>query len=69
MSSALQPERTNAAETLLPADGTLPPDREAAAPPEARGLARDGVRLMVSDLAEDRITHVTFREIGDELEF
>jgi len=67
MSSVLLSEETSGLGTLLPADWTLPPDREATVPPEARGLARDGVRLMVSDLAADRITHATFREIGDFL--
>lgn len=38
----------------------LPPDREAAGPPEARGLARDEVRLLVSDGA---LTHARFREL------
>ena len=31
----------------------LPPDLEAHEPPEARGLARDSVRLMVADRARD----------------
>lgn len=39
----------------------LPPDREATAPPEARGLDRDGVRLLVSD--GDGITHARFRDL------
>lgn len=50
------------ADSLL--DFSLPPDREASAPPEARGLARDGVRLMVSRAAEDRVLHARFRDIG-----
>ena len=48
-------------------DFTLPPDLEAAEPPEARGLARDEVRLMVSHRSIDQITHARFREIGDFL--
>ncbi|HEY5853472.1 MAG TPA: S-adenosylmethionine:tRNA ribosyltransferase-isomerase [Aldersonia sp.] len=44
----------------------LPPDREATSPPEARGLARDAVRLLVSDPssnAGDTLTHAVFREL------
>jgi S-adenosylmethionine:tRNA ribosyltransferase-isomerase len=43
-------------------DFTLPPELEAHAPPEARGLARDEVRLMVSRIADDSITHARFRD-------
>lgn len=39
----------------------LPPDREASRPPEARGLARDEVRLLVSEPGS--ITHARFREL------
>ena len=46
-------------------DFTLPPGLEASAPPEARGLARDEVRLMVSHRGGcDAIAHAQFREIG-----
>ena len=45
----------------------LPPDLEASEPPEARGLARDDVRLMVSHYQDDRISHATFRQIGQHL--
>lgn len=38
-----------------------PPDRQATSPPEARGLERDGVRLLVS--AGDRHEHATFRDL------
>jgi S-adenosylmethionine:tRNA ribosyltransferase-isomerase len=38
-------------------DFTLPAGLEAAEPPEARGLARDQVRLMVSYVASGRIVH------------
>ena len=44
----------------------LPPDREATSPPEARGLARDAVRLLVSDPssgAGDTLTHAIFHEL------
>lgn len=45
-------------------DFTLPPGLEADAPPEARGLARDQVRLMASYAQTDRIVHAQFRDIG-----
>jgi S-adenosylmethionine:tRNA ribosyltransferase-isomerase len=39
----------------------LPPDLEAAEPPEARGLTRDGVRMLVAHRsALDRVEHSTF---------
>lgn len=41
----------------------LPPELEAHEPPEARGLARDAVRLLVSDRRTDRIVHATFRDL------
>jgi S-adenosylmethionine:tRNA ribosyltransferase-isomerase len=49
-------------------DFTLPPDLEAHEPPEARGLARDLVRLMVSYRAEDCVEHTQFRALGNFLE-
>ena len=45
----------------------LPRELEASAPPEARGLARDEVRLMVSYRANNRIVHTRFRAIGSFL--
>ena len=45
------------------ADFDLPPDLEAAEPPEARGLARDDVRLLISDVARDAIAHAHFRDL------
>jgi S-adenosylmethionine:tRNA ribosyltransferase-isomerase len=48
-------------------DFVLPPELEAGEPPEARGMERDGVRLMVSRRFDDRINHVLFRDIGDFL--
>ena len=41
-------------------DFTLPASREATSPPEARGLRRDEVRLLVSRLREDSIEHARF---------
>lgn len=49
-------------------DFVLPPALEADRPPEARGLARDEVRLMVSYLADNSIVHTTFRHVGDVLD-
>ncbi len=49
-------------------DFTLPPELEAHMPPEARGLARDEVRLMVSYRSDDHIIHTRFRQIGDFLQ-
>ena len=49
-------------------DFELPPSLEASEPPEARGLARDEVRLMVSYRSDDRVVHTRFRDIGQYLE-
>ena len=38
----------------------LPPALEASEPPEARGLTREAVRMLVSSRAEDRLEHSTF---------
>jgi S-adenosylmethionine:tRNA ribosyltransferase-isomerase len=45
------------------ADFELPADLEAAEPPEARGLARDHVRLLVSDVERDAIEHTHFYDL------
>jgi S-adenosylmethionine:tRNA ribosyltransferase-isomerase len=45
----------------------VPPALEAGEPPEARGLPRDEVRLMISYRADNRIVHTQFRQIGDFL--
>jgi S-adenosylmethionine:tRNA ribosyltransferase-isomerase len=42
---------------------TLPAHLEAAAPPEARGVKRDGVRLLVSHVGTDSIYHSRFNEL------
>ena len=39
---------------------SLPPALEASAPPEARGLRRDQVRLMVSNYSTDHVEHTRF---------
>lgn len=48
-------------------DFVLPADLEAHQPPEARGLARDGVRLLVSHLDNDAVEHHVFRDLPDML--
>ncbi len=48
-------------------DFEVPPELEAAEPAEARGLARDGVRLMVSHYGDDRLAHTTFRSLPEHL--
>jgi S-adenosylmethionine:tRNA ribosyltransferase-isomerase len=42
---------------------SLPADLEASEPPEARGLRRDGVRLLVSQVDTDSIHHSRFSEL------
>jgi S-adenosylmethionine:tRNA ribosyltransferase-isomerase len=49
-------------------DFDLPPELEASEPPEARGLKRDDVRLMVSYRSDNRIVHAHFRDLPDFLE-
>ena len=55
--------------TLDPADPrialefTLPPEREAHEPPEARGIPRDGVALMVSRGVAGEISHHAFTDL------
>src|SRR5262252_8531234 len=44
-------------------DFKLTADLEAAEPPEARGLRRDEVRLLVSDLDHDSIEHAHFYDL------
>ncbi|MGH2389389.1 MAG: S-adenosylmethionine:tRNA ribosyltransferase-isomerase, partial [Chloroflexota bacterium] len=41
----------------------LPPTLEAGEPPEARGLRRDGVRLLVSHYTDNRLTHAIFHDL------
>lgn len=49
-------------------DFTLPPELEASEPPEARGLTRDQVKLMVSYRADDRVVHSQFRDLDQFLQ-
>jgi S-adenosylmethionine:tRNA ribosyltransferase-isomerase len=46
---------------------SLPPELEASAPPEARGLRRDQVRLMVSNYSDDQVRHTRFYNIDKYL--
>lgn len=48
-------------------DFILPPELEARNPPEARGIARDDVRLMVSRITVDGVAFAHFRDIADFL--
>jgi S-adenosylmethionine:tRNA ribosyltransferase-isomerase len=45
----------------------LPARLEASEPPEARGLARDEVRLMVAHRGDGRLVHARFRDLPDFL--
>jgi S-adenosylmethionine:tRNA ribosyltransferase-isomerase len=45
------------------ADFVLPAEREAHDPPEARGLPRDGVRLLVSRRASGEVSHHAFADL------
>ena len=45
------------------ADFALPPALEAAEPPEARGVPRDGVRMLVSRRRTGEITHHAFTDL------
>ena len=47
-------------------DFELPPELEAREPPEARGLARDGVRLLVT-AGDGRVDHARFVDLPDFL--
>lgn len=49
-------------------DFHLPRELEASEPPEARGLRRDEVRLMVSYLHNNRVAHTRFNRLADFLE-
>jgi S-adenosylmethionine:tRNA ribosyltransferase-isomerase len=59
---------SDAFEGIHSLDFALPPELEASEPPEARGLTRDGVRLMVSRGAPPHITHHRFSALVDALE-
>jgi S-adenosylmethionine:tRNA ribosyltransferase-isomerase len=47
---------------------TLPPELEAFEPPEARGLRRDAVRLLISSKHDNSLMHTHFHDLPDFLE-
>ncbi|MCA1718917.1 MAG: S-adenosylmethionine:tRNA ribosyltransferase-isomerase [Actinobacteria bacterium] len=61
-------EQRNELQKLSSLDFELPPELEAGEPPEARGLERDEVRLMVSYGSHDRVVHSRFRDLEDFLD-
>jgi S-adenosylmethionine:tRNA ribosyltransferase-isomerase len=67
-SNILRGEEHNALSEMSIVNFVLPPELEAGEPPEARGLERDEVRLMVSHISTDQVIHTRFRQIGDFLE-
>jgi S-adenosylmethionine:tRNA ribosyltransferase-isomerase len=48
-------------------DFVLPPELEAREPPEARGLGRDGVRLLVTARGGEEVHHARFADLPDLL--
>ena len=46
----------------------LPPELEAFEPPEAKGLSRDAVRLLISRKRDDSLVHTHFHDLPDYLE-
>ena len=46
----------------------LPPALEASSPPEARGLTRDAVRMMVARRHDHSVTHANFSDLPTVLE-
>ncbi len=52
---------------LFAIEFSLPPELEANAPPEARGLRRDQVRLMVSNYSTDQVKHTRFYHLDKYL--
>jgi S-adenosylmethionine:tRNA ribosyltransferase-isomerase len=48
---------------LQPLSFTLPPDLEAPSPPEARGMTRDSVRMMVAHRSDASLVHSHFSEL------
>jgi S-adenosylmethionine:tRNA ribosyltransferase-isomerase len=58
--------KTTALDTRF--DFVLPSELEASSPPEARGLARDQVRLLVAWRHRSELAHTTFRHLPDYLD-
>jgi S-adenosylmethionine:tRNA ribosyltransferase-isomerase len=53
---------------LASLDFNLSAELEASQPPEARGLQRDQVRLMVSSISSGQVVHTRFRQINEILD-
>ncbi|HUC38326.1 MAG TPA: S-adenosylmethionine:tRNA ribosyltransferase-isomerase [Acidimicrobiales bacterium] len=75
MSATLAPETPStgtASETrgtgTAPPSFSLPPELEASVPPEARGMTRDAVRMLVAYRQDARLVHSTFSELPRFLE-
>src|SRR5258708_395151 len=49
--------------TIKPLDFTLPKALEATEPPEARGKARDEVRMLISFRSDNHVENATFRDL------
>ena len=60
--------RTSAPSRPGPLEFEVPPELEAHDPPEARGLSRDAVRLMVAYRNDLRLEHARFRDLARFLE-
>jgi len=67
LAAAIQPWSLSQLERLEYLDFTLPAELEASQPPEARGLGRDQVKLMVSKVSDDQVLHTHFRLISEYL--
>jgi S-adenosylmethionine:tRNA ribosyltransferase-isomerase len=48
---------------LRPLSFTLPPELEAPSPPEARGMTRDSVRMLVAHKGDGSLVHSHFSEL------
>jgi S-adenosylmethionine:tRNA ribosyltransferase-isomerase len=68
LSQAVRPACGGCARRGGPVEFTLPPHLEARVPPEARGLRRDEVRLLVSDRGTDRLHHARFAALPEYLD-
>ncbi len=58
----------NALAELTPLRFTLPPELEAPSPPEARGMTRDSVRMLVAHRSDGSLQHSHFSELPRHLE-
>ena len=67
MSATLSPPSVRSADQLDLERFEIPPVLEASAPPEARGLRRDEVRMLVAAAGSGRLDQVTFSELPEVL--